>query len=345
MSLPPREEGVVIVLSSYNGSRFIAEQIESIRRQSFAGWRLVVRDDGSSDETVRIVERLAAGDSRVEVLRDGRGNLGPARSFGVLLEHASNAGARRVALADQDDVWRPEKLERELALLRRRENELGERTPLLVHSDLTVVDETLEVIAPSLLAFQRMKPVTEGALSKLLIQNFVTGCTTVINRPLLDAALPFPQVIMHDWWLALCAAAMGEVLYLPEATVLYRQHGRNTLGSRDWREVRGETLRRPFDWWRRSSTGFAQAVEQGCELAGRVEGRTRESAVAYPSLATLREFRAAFRDAGGPLERLRAVRRHGIRPRSLLPFSVCFYARVLLGTHRQWTPRATATLP
>lgn len=345
MILPPVKDGVVIVLSSYNGSRFIAEQIESIRRQTLAGWRILVRDDGSTDETVQIVERLAAVDSRVELRRDGRGNLGPARSFGVLLEQALATSARYLALADQDDIWQPDKLERELDLLQRRESQLGEATPLLVHSDLTVVDESLAVIAPSLLAFQRMQPVTEGALSKLLIQNFVTGCTAVINRALLHAALPFPEVIMHDWWLALCAAAMGEVVYLPEATVLYRQHGRNALGSRDWREVRGETLRRPFDWWRRSSVVFAQAVQQGCELARRVERLSRESAAEYPALATLLEFRAAFRDTGGPLERLRAVRRHGIRPRSLLPFSACFYARVLLGTHRQWTPGATATLP
>jgi rhamnosyltransferase len=137
---------------------------------------------------------------------------------------------------------------------------------------------------------------------------------------------------MHDWWLALCAAAMGEVLHLPEATVLYRQHGRNALGSRGWRVVRRETLRRPLVWWRRSSTLFARAVHQGCELARRVERQSRETGVSHPSLATLQEFRAAFLGVGGPLGRLRVVRRHGIRPESLLPYPVFFYARVLLGT-------------
>lgn len=325
-------DGVVIVLSSYNGATFITEQIESIRRQTFTGWQLLVRDDGSTDETVPIVERHAEVDPRIVLVRDRRGNLGPARSFGVLLEQASNAGARYLALADQDDVWRPDKLERELALLRRREEELGETIPLLVHSDLTVVDQRLNIIAPSYLAFERQRPVSEGALSKLLIQNFVTGCTTLVNRSLLRASLPFPEVVMHDWWLALCAAAMGEVLHLPEATVLYRQHGLNALGSQGWREIRRETLRRPFAWWRRSSTLFAQVVHQGCELARRVERQSRDTAVSYPSLVPLREFRAAFGGTAGPLSRLRAVRRHGIKPRSLLPYPVCFYARVLLGT-------------
>ena len=291
-----------------------------------------MRDDGSTDETVPIVERHAEVDPRIMLVRDRRGNLGPARSFGVLLEQASKSGARYLALADQDDGVGARQAGAELALLRRREGELGDAIPLLVHSDLTVVDEGLNVIAPSYLAFERQRPLSEGALRKLLIQNFVTGCTTLVNRALLRSSLPFPGVVMHDWWLALCAAAMGEVLYLPEATVLYRQHGLNALGSRGWRVVCRETIRRPFAWWRRSSMLFGQAVHQGCELARRVERQSRETAGSYPSLTTLREFRAAFEGTARPLSRLQAVRRHGIRPGSLLPYPMCFYARVLLWT-------------
>jgi rhamnosyltransferase len=325
-----RAEGVVIVLSSYNGGRFIAQQIESLQRQTVAEWTLLVRDDGSTDDTVQIVERLALGDPRIVLLRDWNGNIGPARSFGLLLEQAWSLGARYVALADQDDVWLQDKLERELALLRLGEAELGEATPLLVHSDLTVVDESLRPIASSFFALQGLWPVSEGALGKLLFQNFVTGCTAVINRPLLRASLPFPPIIMHDWWLALCAASMGQIRRLPDPTVLYRQHGRNMLGSQDWRRVLRATLLHPLDWWRRSSRLFTQAIDQGCELARRVEHQSQETGVRYQSLAALRDFSAAFQGQGGTIGRFRAVRRHGIVPRSLLPYHLCFYTRVLL---------------
>jgi hypothetical protein len=328
--LDPSAADVVVALSSYNGSRFIAEQIESIRRQHFTGWTLLVRDDGSTDDTVPIVESLAHSDSRIVLVRDRLGNLGPAASFGVLLERAVGSGARYVALADQDDVWEPEKLARQLGMLRAREAAVGAGTPLLTHSDLTVVAEDLGVLHPSFLTFQGLQQVPGDPLGRLLVQNFVTGCTVLVNRALVRAALPFPNVIMHDWWLALCAAAMGEVLCLPEPTVRYRQHDRNTLGARGWRQACLEMLRRPLAWWRLSGSLFSQAVAQAGELVRRVEressGRTRE----FPSLRKLQEFHLAFGSHGGAWRRLRVTRGHGFMPRSLLPIPVFYYARVLL---------------
>ena len=332
MSLEPWPDGVVIVLSSYNGAEFIAEQIESIRRQSFTGWRLLVRDDGSSDDTPSIVERLARVDPRIHLLRDGDGNLGAAASFGALLERAAELKAGYVACADQDDVWQPHKLARELELLQRREVETGPATPLLVHSDLTVVAEDLHVIHPSFLRFQHLRHQAEWPIGAVLVQNFVTGSTALFNNALLRAAVPMPQVVMHDWWLALCAAALGEILYLPEATVLYRQHGRNTIGSRGWPQVCRESIQRPRTWWRESGARFVAAVRQAGELSRRLEARTGVRSPT-PALVALRGFADAFESDAGAWRRLRAVRRHRIRPRTLLPYPVFFYLRVL-----SWTP-------
>jgi glycosyltransferase involved in cell wall biosynthesis len=322
---------LVVLLSSYNGARFITEQIESIRQQTLADWTLVVRDDGSSDGTARILESLAAADPRIAMLRDDRGNLGPAQSFGVLMQAALDAGAGYAAFADQDDVWHPDKLERELDLLRTREAAAGSAVPLLVHSDLTVVDEELRPIHRSFLEYQGLGADGVAPLQTLLTQNFVTGCTTVVNRALLRTALPLPDVVMHDWWLALCAAAMGEVVCCPPATVLYRQHGQNAAGSRSWvRAALGAALH-PVRWWRGSLAAFSATVTQACALAGRIE---RESPAAAPgpgSLATAREYCRAFSAGTGPLERLRTVRRHGVRPRSSLGYPLFFYARVALG--------------
>jgi rhamnosyltransferase len=328
-SLEPWSDGVVVILSSYNGARFIAEQIESIRRQSFTGWRLLVRDDGSSDDTPNIVERLARVDPRIHLLRDGDGNLGVAASFGALLERAAELKARYVAFADQDDVWQPHKLARELELLQRREAETGAATPLLVHSDLTVVAENLHVIHPSFLAFQHLGHRADWPIGAMLVQNFVTGCTALFNNALLQAAVPIPQVVMHDWWFGLCAAALGEILYLPEATVLYRQHDRNTIGSKGWPRVCRESIQGPFTWWRESGGRFAAAVRQAGELGRRLASRT-DVRSQTPAQEALSEFAHAFGGGAGALRRLWAVRRHRIRPQTLLPYPVFFYLRVLL---------------
>lgn len=323
------EATVVILLSTFNGAEYVAEQIESIRRQTMSDWMLLVRDDGSSDETVQIVGKLAETDRRIVLTEDGKGNLGPAGSFGLLLQSAAEAGACYVALADQDDVWRPDKLARELQLLRSREAEVGADTPILVHSDLTVVAEDLSVVHPSFLRFQGLERAAGAPLGRLLVQNFVTGCTVVVNRALLDVATPLPKVAMHDWWLALCAAALGQLAYLPEPTVLYRQHGRNAAGARWQWEARMQALRHPTLWWHRSADRFSASLDQARELARLLERRGGEKPERFGSITAVRDYCNAFTSGIGALQRLRMVRRHGIKPRSLLGYPVFFYVRVL----------------
>ena len=332
------ESGVLILLSSYNGARFIDQQIESIRRQTVGSWQLLVRDDGSTDETVRIVEAQAAADPRIRLLRDERGNLGAANSFGVLMEAALTAGAGYVAFADQDDVWHPDKLEHQAELLRTREAALGAAVPLLVHTDLAVVDQQLRPIHRSFLALQGLEGAESAPLQTLLTQNFVAGCTTLINQALLRAALPLQRAVMHDWWLALCAAALGEILYLPGATVLYRQHDRNAAGSRWWLRASLDAVLHPLRWLRSSGATFDATVAQACALAARVDREARGRAAGAASLATVREYCRAFSTPTGPVQRLRTVWRHGVRPRSALGYPLFFYARVAL-----WPGRAEDT--
>jgi rhamnosyltransferase len=318
---------LVLVLSSYNGGKYIEQQIGSLLRQTLADWTLLVRDDGSSDDTVAIVERLGLADSRIQLLRDRLGNLGPAASFGTLLERAADMGARYVALVDQDDVWQPTKLANQLEALQQREAQVGAETPLLIHSDLRVVADDLSLIHPSFLRFHRVRHVAEWPLGSLLVQNFVTGCTAMINAALLRAAAPLPPVVMHDWWLALCAAALGEVHYLREPTVLYRQHGANVVGSKGWMQAGKETLRQPLVWWEESRDRFDLALKQACELADRIEALTTK---VTPELEAVRAFSSAFGGQGSAWRRLQVVRHYRIRPQSLLGYPVFFYARVLL---------------
>jgi len=136
-----------------------------------------------------------------------------------------------VALADQDDIWLPHKLEASLALLQNVEQRHGDEMPLLVHSDLELVDGAGMSLGCTYLQRQRLDPL-RTASEHLVLTNVVTGCTVLLNRALLQKALPIPaEALMHDWWLALVASGLGEIAFLPEPMVLYRQHHSNVLGA------------------------------------------------------------------------------------------------------------------
>lgn len=340
MSLTAPRRGVLILMSTYNGAAYVGEQLESIRRQTVTTWTLLVRDDGSSDGTVAILDATAAADPRVVRLADDAGNLGPAQSFGVLMQAALDRGARYVAFADQDDVWHADKLDVQLQAMAAREQAVGPDDPMLVHTDLSVVDEHLHLIHPSFLAFQGLGS-GGPALQQLLTQNFVTGCTTLINRPLLQLALPLPAVVMHDWWLALCAAAAGEIVRVPQSTALYRQHGSNAAGSRGRARAALEAVLRPVRWWQRASAAFADTVAQACALEARMEG-ARSAGRHADALATVRDYSRAFAPGTGPLRRLQAVRRHGVRPRSAVRYPLFYYARVALWSNGRAADRTEA---
>mgnify|MGYP001253630738 FL=1 len=221
-----------ILMSTFNGERYIGEQIRSILGQSFAEFRLAVRDDGSTDGTVAAIEEFRRGDERVTLLRDGEGNLGLRRSFMRLLGASEG---EFFMFADQDDVWLPEKIERSLEAMKKIESSSDQNTPLLVFTDLKVVNEQLETIDDSLWRYQRLRPEISQDWKRLLAQNVVTGCTILANRAAARASLPFalPEM-MHDHWVAVNTAKHGKIGYISEPTVLYRQHAANAEGSRDF---------------------------------------------------------------------------------------------------------------
>jgi glycosyltransferase involved in cell wall biosynthesis len=233
-----RQDRVDILLATYNGERFIACQLESILSQMDDGCRLLIRDDGSSDGTLAVVRRFVAErPDRIVLLDQGTPRLGACGSFGRLLEFSD---ADYVVLCDQDDVWLPGRIAKPLTRIKELERDLGVNTPVLAHTDLVVVDENLNTIAPSFWSYSNLDPHRGSRLNRLLIQNVVTGCATVINRALAQRASPIPaSTPMHDWWLALVAAAFGRIEAIPEKTVLYRQHSGNRLGAirYDWHYV------------------------------------------------------------------------------------------------------------
>lgn len=225
---------VDILLATYNGGRYLPELLASLDAQTFTDFRVLVSDDGSSDETASILRNWAAGQSaqRVRILEFPK-RAGSARgNFARLL---ASSDADHVLFADQDDVWHPTKLARTLEALHHLEALHGIQAPCLAFCDLRVVDQDLTVLHPSLRAFQGLDTTTGLQPQHLLMENVVTGCAMGINAAARRSALPVPEAaIMHDWWLALCCAFAGHIAVLPDALIDYRQHGGNDVGASRW---------------------------------------------------------------------------------------------------------------
>lgn len=223
---------VEIALATYNGGEYLAEQIDSLMEQTaFQHTRILLGDDGSSDDTIALISQLQQRHSETIILLPKGPGLGASANFGRILEATR---ADYVFLCDQDDHWDADKMEKSLRAIEGLAAVHGNEKPLLVFTDLRVVDRNKQTIAPSLWAFQGINP-RACQLRELLMQNVVTGCTVVVNRALLEKALPIPQeAIMHDWWLALVASACGAILPVEQTTMSYRQHGKNEVGARQW---------------------------------------------------------------------------------------------------------------
>lgn len=217
-----------VLLATYNGEKFLLEQLMSIQNQTLCPERLLVYDDSSTDQTLEVLERFSASSPLPVTMLSADGRLGCIKAFSRLLQEST---AAYVALADQDDRWDIDKLERTYALLRQLEQRHGADTPILVHSDLRLITASGDAMADSFLRRQRLDP-SRISMNDLVFTNVVTGCTVMVNRALLDQALPIPvESMMHDWWLALVASRFGVIGFLESATLDYRQHAGNLLGS------------------------------------------------------------------------------------------------------------------
>ena len=268
----PDADRVIILMAAYNGAQFIEQQIHSIQQQSFSEWALYVRDDGSSDDTVARVLQVVQADKRVKLIQDELGNQGAIGNFATLMELALNQNAKYVFFADQDDIWHSEKLSTMLLVMQDMEQTQGVNVPLLVHCDLTIVNDALMPVAESFMKFSRLSPATAD-LGVLLCQNQVTGCACMINHTLLELACPVPLAVgMHDWWLALIASAAGEIGYISKALVMYRQHSGNVLGAVSFYQRIKRLVLSP-ERWKKKSEAIKLSIIQAKLLAERIMSR------------------------------------------------------------------------
>ncbi|MFH0396310.1 glycosyltransferase family 2 protein [Streptococcus sp. A34] len=232
---------VNILMSTYNGQEFLAEQIRSIQAQTFTDWMLLIRDDGSRDRTREIIADFAKQDSRIHLINpDSTENLGVIKSFHALVQYQR---ADVYFFSDQDDVWLPDKLQVTLETAQA----YPEDQPLMVYTDLKVVNQDLQVMNESMIRSQSHHANTE--LVQELTENTVTGGTSMINHALAELWTVTDDILMHDWYLALLATAFGKLVYVDQPTELYRQHAENVLGAR--------TLSKRFKKWIRPHVLFS----------------------------------------------------------------------------------------
>ncbi len=215
-----------ILLATYNGEKYLEEQLDSILNQTYENFRLLISDDGSKDNTRKILEKYSKKDNRI-ILFFQEKNLGVIKNFEFLLRKVEN---KYYMFSDQDDIWKKNKIEKSII-------KLEETNSDLVYSDLEVVDENLNIIYKS---YWKLKGIYKkikkyNNFKSLYLNNFVTGCTIIAKSEQIKDVLPLPNTskyILHDYWIALIISQKGKITYIEEPLIKYRQHKNNKIGSK-----------------------------------------------------------------------------------------------------------------
>ena len=202
---------ISVCIATYNGERYIRQQIESIVCQLNVDDEIIVSDDGSTDGTLDIVKGI--GDKRIKII-EGPGRKSPILNFECALK-ASKGDF--IFLSDQDDVWKPDKVEICMKWL---------KTYNCVVSDAEVTDNRLKPLYPSLYAIMQVR---QGRIYNTIWKNGYTGCCMAFRRNVLEASLPFPKNIpMHDIWIGNVAAYKYNMIFIPDRLIHFRRH-ENTI--------------------------------------------------------------------------------------------------------------------
>lgn len=220
------EEIIEILLPTYNGEKYLREQLDSIVNQSYKNIKLIISDDCSKDTTPDILREYQQKDSRIEVFFQEE-NLGVVKNIEFLL---GKVNSNVFMLADQDDFWLKEKVEKSYECLKKENADF-------VFGDLEVVDKDLNTIYPSFNEYMLLNRKINNCLNtnKLnYLYNCVTGCTICSKSTLIEKFLPLPKTskfVIHDYWMAVIASLYGKIAYMPEKYIKYRQHGNNQVGT------------------------------------------------------------------------------------------------------------------
>jgi glycosyltransferase involved in cell wall biosynthesis len=221
---------VAVVMTTYNGEKYVGEQIESILNSSYQDFELFIYDDGSKDNTLSVLESYEQQyPDKLHVVQN-KANLGVTNNF---LQALCRTTMDYIMFCDQDDVWKSNKIAITLKRMRHMEAQIGKETPIAVFTDAYVTDKELEITKQSFFCSNHLNP-KKTDLSHILMENKLIGCTVMVNsslrRVMQNNSLP-EKARYHDWWVALIASSMGKIGFVNESTILYRQHGGNVVGG------------------------------------------------------------------------------------------------------------------
>lgn len=209
---------VSVAVTTYNGERYIREQLDSIVNQTYKNIEIIVCDDCSTDDTLKILKEYETKYG-IQIFTNDK-NIGYIKNYEKVI---SKCNGEYIALSDQDDVWISNKIQLLI-------NNIFD-SPLIM-SDAYVVDKNKSLISDSFLKYQNIDvPKYKEQFVYLLFRNFATGCTMLFHKDLLNNAIPFPEKIPHDWWIALNASIHGRIEIIKKPLILYRQHDNNTIGA------------------------------------------------------------------------------------------------------------------
>lgn len=224
------ESNITILMATYNGAKFLKQQVDSIINQTYKNWTLYICDDGSSDDTLDIIKNYIKEDQRIKLYKKKYIKRGAKFSFIDMME---NIDSDYYMFSDQDDVWLPSKIKEcydEIKGVEIKNN--NKNIPIIVFTDLIVVDKNLQLIHNSFWESSKIFPSILNNINYLGICNCVTGCTMLFNKYVKDYSLPMPEnAEMHDWWIALNTIKKGILQPLNKGLIYYRQHSSNTVGA------------------------------------------------------------------------------------------------------------------
>lgn len=311
------ESKIIILLATYNGGKFIMEQLDSIVKQSYSNWEVLISDDGSTDDTLNIIREFCSKDYRIKIVNESLTKQGACQNFGNLLKTALDKEWDFVMFADQDDFWYENKIQLTLDSMLDGGNFI--KIPKLVYTDFEYADEELTPLPKE--TDHNISGWKEPNLQRLLAQNNIYGCTMMINRLLAERAIPIPSSAEnHDYWISMVAASLGEIIHIKKRTILYRQHANNVSGH-----YSNNSLKKRFQRYYKRNAQLEKMMRMRFEMAGELHNRFYKD-ISEPNQKLLLGY-SNFENQNG-IERVSFCFKKGIEKDSFLQ-SLAFYYLLL----------------